>query len=444
MDGRKATKFSGNFNIWKTQISNYFGNGNELNSLNVAPLLDTDNLSPKGSSPVISSGQISSITQSITNDFYGNVRDSINSSDIGAIVGDALIVSKSKPRTIPLNISKIALSKSSNIIRYPPSGKQSTWFVPGYTTVDDPSLFDLSNCSIYPSDNPWNQDISNLPVHPRSDAFINNVPKKFLHADFGTTYDGALNGIPYVIVTKDQEKVGITLTSYASESDPGPYPFPEGAPIEGGPNSNGDRHIIVLDKDSCKLYETWRTFPILKQYRESEGGNFFTAECGAIFDLKSNNLRPLGYTSSDAAGLPVYPGLVKYDEIVVKKQLNHAVRFTVMTSQKAYILPATHFASSNTNPNIMPMGLRLRMKATYDCSLLSEEIQVICAGLKKYGMILADNGGDFYVSGSPHPLWDDNHLNDMKKIPSLAFEVVYTGKTCIDPSCNTWRDEIIN
>ncbi|KAF0982836.1 hypothetical protein FDP41_010815 [Naegleria fowleri] len=439
-DGRKNTAFVAGLATWKIKIQSYFSGNNEANSVEGDPQLNAQNLSPSLSSIATHAGRSSFIDV----DFYGHVRNP-SSIDIGAVIStnNGVPLSKTSPRTLPFNISQIAIVKSSSV-RYPPTGNQKTWSVPGYTT-DDSAVFDLSSCPIFLPDHPFNQDISNLPVHPRSDAFINNVARKYLHADFGTTYNGALNGIPYVIVTKDQPKVEIQMTSYASESDVGPYPFPEGAPIEGGPNSNGDRHILAVDKDNCKLYETWRTFIIDKQYRDTTGGgNVFTAESGAIFNLNTSKAyqRPLGWTSADAAGLPIFPLLVRYDEVVEKKEIMHAIRFTVVKSQKAYISPASHFASSLTDPNLLPMGARIRMKASYDCSSYSEEVQVICTALKKYGAILADNGQDWYLSGAPHPLWNDNHLNDMKKIPSSALEVVYTDKTCLDAACTSWRDEL--
>ncbi|KAG2374912.1 hypothetical protein C9374_010286 [Naegleria lovaniensis] len=442
VDGRKNTAFSGSLSNWKTKIQSYFSGSNEANSLEGDPQLNSQHLSPSLSSMATNAGHASTTDL----DFYGNTRNP-NSIDIGAVISSNSVgpLSKHVPRTLPTNISQIAVAKSSSMasIRYPPTGNQKTWSAPGYTS-DDAGEFDLA-CPVFLPDHPFNQDISNLPVHPRSDAFINNVARKYLHADFGTVYDGALNGIPYIIVTKDQPKVGIQITSYASESDITTYPFPEGAPIEGGPNSNGDRHIIAIDKDNCKLYETWRTFVIDKQYRDTTGGgNVFTAECGAIFNLNTSKAiqRPLGWTSADAAGLPIFPLLVRYDEVVVKKEIKHAIRFTVVKSQKAFISPASHFASSLTDPNLLPMGARIRMKASYDCSSYSEEVQVICTALKKYGAYMADNGQDWYFSGAPHPMWNDNHLNDMKKIPSTALEVVYTEKTCLDATCSTWRDEL--
>jgi hypothetical protein len=195
---------------------------------------------------------------------------------------------------------------------------------------------------------------------------------------------------------------------------------PPDAPIEGGPNGDGDRHTLVLDGDACMLYELYRAFPI-------NAGEHWEADSGAVWDLTINDTHPAEWTSADAAGLPILPGLVRYEEVVDQGALTHAVRFTVSQSQAGFIPPAVHYASSKTDPSLAPMGLRLRMKASYDCSSMSTEAQVICAGLKTYGMIVADNGSDWYLSGAPDPRWNDDALGDLKSIPGDAFEVVYTG-----------------
>jgi hypothetical protein len=296
---------------------------------------------------------------------------------------------------------------------------------PGDATVDaSASAIDANlstgQCSILPADNPWNTDISQLSVHADSDTFIDSIGRADnLHPDFGTEYMGAPNGIPYVVVPGDQARVSVTFT-YADESDPGPYPIPPNAPIEGGPNGDGDRHVIALDSDNCMLYELFNAFP-------EGGGASWTAGSGAIFDLSSNALRPDRWTSADAAGLPILPGLVRYDEVVTDGVIAHALRFTVSQSQSGYIAPATHAASSSTDPTRPPMGLRLRMKTGYDCSAFSAEVQVICTALKTYGMFVADNGSDWFVSGAPHPMWSDDNLRDLRQITGDAFEVVDTG-----------------
>lgn len=275
-------------------------------------------------------------------------------------------------------------------------------------------------CDILPADNPWNTDVSAYQVHPNSDAIVDNIGRStHLHPDFGTVWAGAPIGIPYVIVDGDQPQVPVSFY-YDDESDPGPYPIPPDAPIEGGPDSTGDRHVIIIDDDNCLLYETYDSHPV-------NGGESWDAGSGAIFDLSSNDLRPDYWTSADAAGLPIFPGLARYEEVVEQGVLDHALRFTVSVSRKAFIHPATHYASSDTDPLRPAMGMRVRMKASYDCSWAGAEVQVICAGLKKYGMIVADNGANWYVSGAPDSRWDDDALGDLKDITGNAFEVLCTG-----------------
>ncbi len=280
------------------------------------------------------------------------------------------------------------------------------------------------NCPVFPTDNPWNTDISDLPVHPNSDDYVGAIGRnENLHPDFGAEYEGAPNGIPYVIVSDDQAKVPVSF-EYDDESDPGPYPIPPDAPIEGGPQGEDDRHVIVLDDNNCILYEVFDAHPI------NDGESWQTGS-GAIFDLSSNELRPDYWTSADAAGLPIFPGLVRYEEVVEQGVIDHALRFTVEESQRAFIHPATHFASDDTDPNLPPMGLRLRMKSDYDCSSFSQEVQVICTALKKYGMSVADNGSNWFISGAPDDRWSDDNLADIKEITGAALEVVDTGKEII-------------
>jgi hypothetical protein len=277
----------------------------------------------------------------------------------------------------------------------------------------------LRGARMFPADNPWNTDISRMPVDPHSDALIQSIGlDKSLHPDFGTVYQGAPNGIPYVVVPGSQKKVRVQFR-YADESDPGPYPIPGDAPIEGGPNSKGDRHVLVIDRDHWKLYELFSAFP------QRDGS--WKAGSGAIFDLKSNALRPAGWTSCDAAGLPVFPGLVRYDEVVEQGEIHHALRFTVTRSRRAYVAPARHFASSRTDANLPPMGMRVRLKASVDVSKFPPTARVILAALQRYGMIVADNGGDWYVSGAPDPRWSDDEISTVKRIKGRDFEVVHMG-----------------
>lgn len=275
----------------------------------------------------------------------------------------------------------------------------------------------VDGCQVFPPENPWNTDISDAPVHPNSVNYIANILANggdFLHPDFG---EDPAYGIPWVSVPGTQPKVPVSFY-YEDESDPGPYPIPPDAPIEGGSSSTGDRHVIVIDRDNCLLYEMYDSTPIGDPPTEWQAGS------GAIFDLNSNALRPDGWTSADAAGLPIFPGLARCEEVMAG-EINHALRFTVNRTQRAYIYPARHFASNLTGTNYPPMGLRLRLKADYDISGFSAQAAVIAAALKRYGMIVADNGSNWYISGETNPTcWDDDELNDLKSIPGTAFEVI--------------------
>ena len=269
----------------------------------------------------------------------------------------------------------------------------------------------------FPDDNPWNRDISKEPVDPNSDALIASIGLgKSLHPDFGTVYQGAPSGIPYIVVDAKQPKVPVSF-QYTDESDAGPYPIPPDAPVEGGPNGKGDRHVIVVERDTWKLYETFSSFPL-------DGGKTWKAGSGAVFDLNSNKLRPAGWTSADAAGLPIFPGLVRYDEVMEQKVILHALRFTVAKSRRAYVSPATHFASKNTDANLPPMGMRVRLKATVDVTKFPAPVRVILTALQGYGMIVADNGSDWFLSGAPDPRWNDEEIHTMKRIKGQDFEVV--------------------
>jgi hypothetical protein len=277
----------------------------------------------------------------------------------------------------------------------------------------------FGDVEIFPHDNPWNQDVSKLPVHPKSREYLESVGlDKNLHPDFGTVWNGAPNGIPFVVVNGDQPKVPVKF-EYPDESDPGPYPIPSDAPIEGGPKSDGDRHILVIDATNKKLYESFSTYPDSKGWR---------AGSGAIFDLSSNRLRPAGWTSADAAGLPIFPGLVRYDEVVEQKEIRHALRFTVRKTQRGYIAPATHWASRSKDRNLPPMGLRVRLRADYDTSKFPSEAQVILKCLKTYGMLLADNGGDWFISGAPDSRWNDEAIRTLKRVKGRDLEAVFTGE----------------
>lgn len=276
---------------------------------------------------------------------------------------------------------------------------------------------DLGGRAIFPADNPWRADVSSAPTDANSDNLIASCgPSTGMHPDFGTVYAGAPNGIPYVVVHGNQARVPVSFT-YADESDPGPYPIPPYAPIEGGPQSTGDRHVIVLDADNWKLYEMYAAYP-------ASGGARWTGGSGAVFDLTSDALRPAGWTSADAAGLPIFPGLVRYDEVAIHHAIDHAIRFTCAHTRKAYVPPARHWASTLTGANYPPMGMRVRLKASVDISSYSASNQVILRALKKYGMILADNGVDMMIAGAPDPRWSDDDLHNLTHIHGSDFEVV--------------------
>ena len=276
----------------------------------------------------------------------------------------------------------------------------------------------LHGKQLFPSDNAWNEDVSNAVVDPNSDNLIAGMGlNTSLHPDFGTVWNGAPNGIPYIVVAGNQTPVPINFTAFGSQSDPGPYPVPSNAPVEGGPNGTGDRHVLVIDRDNWKLYELYRGFPI-------NNGASWNADSGAVFDLNSNALRPAGWTSADAAGLPIFPGLVRYDEVFEQQEIKHAIRFTAQITRRAYVAPARHWASTNTSVDRPPMGMRVRLKASVDISGFSPAMQVILRALKKYGMILADNGSNFFISGAPDSRWDDDELNTLKNIKGSQFEVV--------------------
>ncbi|HEY1777489.1 MAG TPA: hypothetical protein VGG41_15125 [Solirubrobacteraceae bacterium] len=273
-----------------------------------------------------------------------------------------------------------------------------------------------AGCEVFPPSSPWHENISKLPVSPRSSAYIASIGAGgFLHPDFGSnlTY-----GIPYAVVPRSQPEVAIHFTAYGDQSDKGPYPIPAGAPVEGGADSSGDRHVLVVQKGTCKLFELYDAHP------NSDGS--WDAGSGAVFNLHSNKLRPNGWTSADAAGLPIFAGLIRYDEIQ-RGRIDHAIRFTAPQTQAGFIHPATHFASSSSDPNLPPMGLRLRLKASFDISHFPRVARIILRAMKTYGLILADNGSPWYFQGATDPRWNDNALDTLKAVPGSAFEVVQTG-----------------
>ena len=287
--------------------------------------------------------------------------------------------------------------------------------VPGSDTPQTPAVGgSLNGRRPFPADNPWNADISAEPVDPASATLIAACGLRNLHPDFGTAY-----GIPYVLVGGSEPKRAVSF-EYASESDPGPYPIPPSAPIEGGASSSGDRHVLVVDTLGWKLYELFDAHPL-------NGGTSWRAGSGAVFDLSSNQLRPLSWTSADAAGLPIFPGLVRYDEAVQRGAIDHALRFTCPRTRKGFITPARHHASVDTSASLPPMGMRVRLKGSFDVSAYPAEVQAVLRAMKKHGLLLADNGSGWFVTGAPDARWSDSRLDALKQVPSSAFEVVRMG-----------------
>ncbi|GCE20046.1 hypothetical protein [Dictyobacter kobayashii] len=283
----------------------------------------------------------------------------------------------------------------------------------------------FAGCQIFPSNNIWNQDISALPVAANSANYMASIGlNNHLDGSFGSgQWAGSPLGFPYSVVPAGQPTVPVSFT-YASESDPGPYPIPPNAPIEGGAQSSGDRHVIVLNSGTCKLYETYSSYP------QPDGS--WKAGSGAIWDLNSNALRPQGWTSADAAGLPMFAGFARYDEIVAGV-ITHALRFTVNQTQQAYIWPARHYASSNTNPNLPPMGLRLRLKASFDISPYSPQTRIILTALQHYGMIVADNGSCCFISGTHDDRWNNPDVLELRNVLLSNFDVVDESSLEISP-----------
>ena len=275
----------------------------------------------------------------------------------------------------------------------------------------------LAGCPVFPVNNVWNTPVDHLAVDSNSAAYVATIGSTVgVHPDFGAAlWDGGPIGIPYTVVPGNQPRVGVSF-EYDDESDPGPYPIPPDAAIEGGSNSSGDRHVLVLDRQRCVLYETFASYP--------QPDGTWEAGSGAIFDLYSHELRPSGWTSADAAGLPILPGLVRYDEVAAG-EIRHALRFTAPQTQKKFVWPARHYASSLTSTNYPPMGKRFRLKAGFDVSTFSADVQVILRALKKYGMILADNGSAWYISGAPDPRWNDDVLvSELRRVKGADFEAV--------------------
>jgi len=274
-------------------------------------------------------------------------------------------------------------------------------------------------CPIFPADNPWNQRVDRLPVASNSAKLIASIGLNDpVHPDFGSgLYDGEPIGIPYAVVSSSIHRVPVHF-QYASESDKGPYPLPKGVPIEGGYRSSGDRHVIVVDRSTCTDYELFAAYP-------HGGGRSWTAGSGAIFNLRSDHLRPAGWTSADAAGLPILPGLARYSDVAAGS-IDHALRFTAPCTAARYVYPARHEASSCHAANLPPMGLRVRLRANVDISGLPYQARVVAQALKTYGMILADNGSPWFISGAPDPRWNNDALHLLDRLTGRDFQVVDT------------------
>lgn len=285
------------------------------------------------------------------------------------------------------------------------------------------------NCPVFPADNVWHADISKLPVHKNSEAWISSMggPGRLLHPDFGPSGEDMPYGIPFDSVDGGHPKVQITFDGpdggYPEESDPGPYPFDEATKIEGGLNSSGDRHALMIDRDNCVLYEL---------YHASWNGGNPTADQGSVFDLRSNALRPAGWTSADAAGLPIFAGLIRRDEVLAG-EVDHAIRVTAQQTDRSYLWPARHQAGARSDPALPPMGARFRLKAGFDISGFRPDTQVIMRAMKKHGLIVADNGSNWFFGGTAEDGWDSEMLDELKMIPAGQFEAVDASSLMVDP-----------
>jgi hypothetical protein len=293
----------------------------------------------------------------------------------------------------------------------------------GTPAAGAPSLT-ASGCPLFPTDNVWHADVSRLPVHPRSGAYLAAMGRGAgLHADFGSgTWEGGPIGIPYTVVPASQPTVPVRF-GYAGESDPGPYPIPPDAPVEGGPDAGGDRHVLVVQAGTCRLYE------LFDAHRDGAG---WRAGSGAVFDLRANRLRPDGWTSADAAGLPILAGLVRYEE-VARGRVDHAIRVTVDRSQAAHLWPARHHAGQ-AGASLPPMGLRLRLRAGVGTAGFPAQARVILQAMRTYGLVVADNGSSGFIGGVPDARWDNDALHQLGRITLADFEAVDTAPLRVSPA----------
>jgi hypothetical protein len=291
----------------------------------------------------------------------------------------------------------------------------------------------LEGCAVLPADDIWNRAVDALPLDARSAEYVASIGRSAtLHPDFGSgSFDGGPIGIPFAVVSGTQPRVPIVFTAYGDESDPGPYPVPADAPIEGGPRADGDRHVLVVDRGACVLFELYRAFP------NSDGS--WSADAGARFDLRSHALRPAGWTSADAAGLPILPGLVRHDEVAAG-EIRHALRFTAPRTRRAYVWPARHFASSRNDAALPPMGQRFRLRAGFEVGGFSRDTQVILRALQRYGMMLADNGSAWFLSGAPNSGWNNDALvSELRGVHGSDFEAVDVSSLLVSPDSGQAR-----
>lgn len=378
-----------------------------------APVIATFTASP----PVISAGQSSQLNWSVSR------ADSLTLNG-SSVSGDSTSVSPAVTTTYTLTAINSAGSRQATVTVTVGTATAITY---GDLSGSDLGVgANLNGAVPFPADNSWNRDVSTDPVDPNSAAIIANIGLTTgLHPDFGSgLYNGAPIGIPYVVVAGSQLKVPVLFTAYGDESDPGPYPLPPNAPIEGqmadGSAFGGDRHVLVIDRDANRLYEIGTAYPQPDLSWQASGG--------ALFHLDSNTVRPgalPGWTSADAAGLPIFPGLARYEE-AAGGVIRHALRFTVSTTRRAYVPPASHWASTNTSADRPPMGMRVRLKAGFVISAsFSTESKAILQALKTYGMFVADNGSNWYISGAPDPRWNNDKLvSELGSVKGENFEVL--------------------
>jgi hypothetical protein len=337
---------------------------------------------------------------------------------------------KTLRRTLPLALAAVALCGAGRL-----SAAALAASSPRAAPAQPAAPPVLGGCQMFPADNVWNAPVDHLPLDPMSDTYVDSIGRSsHVHADFGSGVwpPGSTSpiGIPYAVVPGIQPSVIITFTAWPEESDPSPYPIPSNAPIEGGPDSSGDRHVLVVDQGNCKLYELGAAYP--------NGDGTWDANCGAVFDLNADApLRPATWTSADAAGLPILPGLVRYDE-VQSGVITHAIRFTAPSTQDKFIWPARHQAG-DADISLAPMGERFRLKNNFDISGFPHDDQVILQALKTYGMILADNGSSWYLSGVPDERWDNDILHALGNVPGSAFEAVDESILMINPNSGQAR-----